>query len=308
MPKDLVSRRNLFQTLALAASAGALRAADSSGEKVIYAIYNRDRKWLDLESEAKLEDTLTIDTPLGKSPRIYKLRYKGTPFYYVTRYGDPGSGEITSVWEEKFPGERIVQVWVTLMQLGVQCVIHANLIGGVNPELAYDDMVIVDDFIDMKPDHPSSIIPYFYKDKPKEQWPRAGARMFPVMCPVLRRAMYDQAIKVHHAKVKFGGTLLQTRSNRWETPAEIRMARMLGADVTCTLDATSIVYAKQAGIHFATGEYVMNFGEGMRPMDEGTTSSEGFEQMAVSMRKTLLETIGALKGVPPKCDCFRSRG
>jgi len=131
--------------------------------------------------------------------------------------------------------------------------------------------------------------------------------MFPVLCPVLRRGIYDQARRVHFAKVKFGGTLMQTRSARWETPAEIRAWRLLGADVTCTLDATSIVYAKQAGIHFATGQYVMNFGEGMRPMEAGTTSDEGFARLAVSMRKTLLETLAGFKAGVPSCDCFRPR-
>lgn len=53
------------------------------------------------------------------------------------------------------------------MQLGVEYVIHGNLIRGVNPDLVYDDMVIIDDFIDMKPDYPTSILPYFYRENPK---------------------------------------------------------------------------------------------------------------------------------------------
>jgi 5'-methylthioadenosine phosphorylase len=170
-----------------------------------------------------------------------------------------------------------------------------------------NDLVIVDDFIDMKPNHPQSILPYFFKGKPRDQWPTGGTRMFPVMCPILRRGMYDQASRIHFAKVKLGGTLMQTRSARWETPAEIRAWRLLGADVTCTLDATSIVYAKQAGIHFATGQYVMNFGEGTRPMEAATTSEDGFNRLAVSMRKTLLETLTVVPTGAPKCDCFRGR-
>jgi 5'-methylthioadenosine phosphorylase len=292
---------------ACAALAAQPMRAQQDGEKVTFAIFNRDRKWMNLEADATLEKTFTIDTPIGKSPTIRRLRYKGVPLYYIPRYGDPNSGEIASFWDEKYPGERMVQIWVTFMQLGVEYVVHANLIGGANLELNYDDMVIVDDFIDLKPDFPSSIIPYFYKNKPKDSWPPAGARMFPVMCPVLRRAMYDSAIRIHHAKVKYGGTLIQTRSARWETPAEVRLLRSMGADVLCTLDATSIVYAKQAKIHFATGQYVMNYAEGLRPMDTGMTSAEGFARMAVSMRKTLLETIGSFKAGVPKCDCFRAR-
>jgi purine nucleoside phosphorylase len=307
MAINQIARRHFLQAAAAVAAQASLRGQDSN-EKVIFAVFNRDRKWMNFESEATLEKTFNIDTPIGKSPAVQKFRYKGAPFYSIPRYSDPNSGEIASMWDEKYPGERMVQIWVTFMQLGVEYVVHANLIGGANPELNYDDMVIVDDFIDLKPDYPPSIVPYFYKNKPKDSWPPAGARMFPVMCPVLRRAMYDQAIRIHHARVKYGGTLVQTRSARWETPAEIRLIRnTMGADVVCTLDATSIVYAKQAKIHFATGQYVMNYAEGSRPMDTGTTSAEGFARMAVSMRKTLLATIGSFKEGVPKCDCFRPR-
>ena len=272
-------------------------------EEVKTAIINRDRQWLNLESEATLEDTFRIDTPMGKSPTIRKLRYKGVPFYYVTRFGDSGSDEISSPAEEKFPGERTVQVWVTLMQLGVNKVLHGNLVGGVKPELNYNDVMIVDDFIDLKPNHPQSILPFFYK-KEDLSFARLSTKMNPVLCPDLRRALYDQAVKFHRSKVYYGGTLVQTRTGRWETPAEIRMIRNFGGDLVGTQDGTYIVYARQAGIHYASLQYVMNFGEGLRPTDTPTTSAEGFRSMAESMRKTLLETIVSMKDFNGDDACF----
>jgi purine nucleoside phosphorylase len=275
------------------------RATQDAREKVALAIINRDRKWLNLESAAALEDTFTVETPIGKSPTIRKLRYKGVPFYYVTRFGDEGSGEITAPSEERYPGERTVQLWVTLMQLGVTDVLHGNLIGGVNAKLNYDDVMIIDDFIDLKPNHPQSIVPYFYKEAPT-----LSTKMNPVLCPELRRALYDQALKHHHAKVHYGGTLVQTRTGRWETPAEIRMIDKIGGDLVATMDGTYIIYAKQAHIHFATLQYVMNFAEGLRPTDTPTTSATGFARLAVSMRTTLLETIATLKDVKHNDQCF----
>src|ERR1700722_19517594 len=99
---DLSRRGALQLALAAGALAGVARAA-TDDEKVSFAIINRDRKWLDLESMATLERTFTIDTPLGKSPTVRKLRYKEVPFYYVTRYGDVGSGEIAATDDEAFP-------------------------------------------------------------------------------------------------------------------------------------------------------------------------------------------------------------
>jgi 5'-methylthioadenosine phosphorylase len=301
--RSSVSRRQVL-SLAAAALAPAAMAAPGADEHVSVAIINRDRKWLDLESMAQLEKSFTIDTPIGKSPLIRKLHYKGVPFYYVTRYGDVGSGEIAATDDEQFPGERSIQLWVTLMTLGVTNVLHGNLIGALNPNYGLNDVVIVDDFIDLKPNHPQSILPYFFKGKSNTEWKRWGTRMNPVLCPDLRRGLYDQALTSHFAKVHYGGTLVQTRTDRWETPAEIRMLKMIGGDVTCTLDGTYIVYARQAGIHYATLQYVMNFGEGLRPNDVPMTSDSGFQRMAVSMRKTLLETVASLKDFKHQCQCF----
>ncbi len=300
-----LTRRRVLSLAATALGSRALAAPAGDDERVALAVINRDRKWLDLESMAKLEKSFTIDTPIGKSPLIRKLRYKDVPFYYLTRYGDVGSGEIAATDDEQFPGQRGVQICVTLMTLGVTNVIHGNLIGGLNPSYNLDDMVIVDDFIDLKPNHPQSILPYFFKGKENTEWKRWGTRMNPVLCPDLRRALYDQALVYHHAKVHYGGTLVQTRTDRWETPAEVRMLKLIGGDVACTLDGTYIVYARQAGIHYATLQYVMNFGEGLRPNDVAMTSEAGFQRMAVSMRKTLLETVASLKEFKHQCQCFR---
>jgi 5'-methylthioadenosine phosphorylase len=275
------------------------------GEQVDNAIINRDREWLDLESEAKLEASFRIDTPIGPSPLIRKLRYKGVPFFYIPRYGDPGSGEIEMADDEEFPGQRTVQIWVTLITLGVRNVLHGNLIGGINPEYAMCDAAIIDDLIDLKPNHPQSILPYFFKGKKETVWKHWWTRMNPVLCPDLRSAMYDQALVHHFARVHYGGTMSQTRTDRWETPAEVRALRGMGADISCTLDGTYIVYARQAGIHFATVMMVLNYGEGLRPLDVPHFSDLESKRCAESMRKTLLETIASLKNFKHQCDCFK---
>jgi 5'-methylthioadenosine phosphorylase len=322
-PSGKITRRDALAlgipgTVFLAGGGGFLEASEASekgqatvtvsapdGERVEFAIINRDRKWLDLESMASLEKTFKIDTPIGPSPLIRKLRYKDVPFYYVPRYGDAGSGEIAATDDEEFPGQRSVQIWVTLMTLGVRNVLHGNLIGAIKPDYALADAVVVDDFIDFKPNHPQSILPYFFKGKADVSWKRWGTRMNPVLCPDLRRAIYDQALTYHFARVHYGGTLAQTHTDRWETPAEVRMLQTVGADVTCTLDGTYIVYAKQAGIHFATMLQVMNYGEGLRPLDVPMFSDLDMQRCAVSMRKTLLEAIASLKGFKHTCDCFK---
>jgi 5'-methylthioadenosine phosphorylase len=277
-------------------------------EPVSFGIIAEDRQRPNLESDATVERTFRIDTPMGKSPTIRKLRYKGIPFYVMTRFGEKGSDEITSPADESFAGERNAQLIVAFMQLGVENLLTVNSIGGVNPQYNYGDLVIADDYIDLKPNHPQSILPFFHKNDTTSEWKQGyGTRMNPVFCPDLRRAMYDQALKYHHAKVFYGGTVVQTRTGRWETPAEVRMIQMLGGDVVGTSDGTWAVYAKQGHIHYAALEYVMNFAEGLRPTDTGTTSPEGFQMIHDSSRKIFLETVAAMKGFKHTCTCFAPR-
>jgi len=108
-----LTRRRVLSLAATALGSRALAAPAGDDERVALAVINRDRKWLDLESMAKLEKSFTIDTPIGKSPLIRKLRYKDVPFYYLTRYGDVGSGEIAATDDEQFPGQRGVPITST---------------------------------------------------------------------------------------------------------------------------------------------------------------------------------------------------
>ena len=85
------------------------------------------------------------------------------------------------------------------------------------------------------------------------------------------------------------------------------MIRSFGGDLVCTQDGTYIVYARQAGIHFASLQYVMNFAEGSKPHDTPTTSPLGFQRIAESMRKTLLESVVSLKGFTHNCGCYEVR-
>jgi hypothetical protein len=50
---------------------------------------------------------------------------------------------------------------------------------------------------------------------------------------------------------------------------------------------------------------VMNYGEGLRPLDVPMISDLDMQRCAVSMRKMLLETIASLKGFKHSCDCFK---
>ena len=96
----------------------------------------------------------------------------------------PAASPVNLVTEKDTEGRVYISTYPTMMRL-----IDETRDGQRQFGVGHFDLVIIDDFIDMKPNQPQSILPYFYKDKPREQWPAGGIRMFPVLCPILRRGI-----------------------------------------------------------------------------------------------------------------------
>jgi 5'-methylthioadenosine phosphorylase len=61
------------------------------------------------------------------------------------------------------------------------------------------------------------------------------------------------------------GTVIQSRSGRFETAAEIAEYARAGADIVTHNIVTEIVFAKQLGLHFAPLHLVSNPAEGVAP-------------------------------------------
>ena len=100
----------------IAYTAGFLLSSSAEEEKVFIAVvggtsFGAPEKFgLDLVEN---DGFIQIDTPVGLGPKLYKMRYKGVPFYYVRMYG----------YETKIPGENDgnvhVRTWYSLYKAGV---------------------------------------------------------------------------------------------------------------------------------------------------------------------------------------------
>ncbi|NBB80696.1 MAG: hypothetical protein GVY36_14830 [Verrucomicrobia bacterium] len=82
-----------------------------------------------------------VETPFGLGPKLYRMRYKGVPFYYVRMYG----------YETKKPGEDEalvhVKTWYSLYEKGVTHAIGGASSGAIRTDFDYDDLVVIDDFM-----------------------------------------------------------------------------------------------------------------------------------------------------------------
>ena len=112
-----------------------------------------------------------------------------------------------------------------MRELGIKTLFVSNAAGGMNPAFEIGDLMIITDHINFFPEHPlrGKNIPY-------------GPR-FPDMSEAYNKALIRKAdeianekgIKVQH------GIYIGTQGPTYETPAEYKMFRILGADAVVCL-------------------------------------------------------------------------
>ena len=199
---------------------------------------------------------IQIDTPVGLGPKLYKMRYKGVPFYYVRMYG----------YETKIPGENDgnvhVRTWYSLFKAGVTHALGGASSGAIRTDWDYDDLVVIDDFMVMESHRTQNILDYAGIERPG-----IFANYAEPFSPSLRNLLIDEARKAqpgYTGKLWENGVFAQHNPGRFETAAEIRAMRILGADLTSENIGTCTVYARQLGIRWATLCSIANPAVGVR--------------------------------------------
>jgi purine-nucleoside phosphorylase len=125
-----------------------------------------------------------------------------------------------------------------MRELGIKTLFVSNAAGGMNPAFEIGDLMIITDHINFFPEHPlrGKNIPY-------------GPR-FPDMSEAYNKELIGKAdqiaaekgIKVQH------GIYICTQGPTYETPAEYRMFRILGADAVGMSTVPEVIVANHCGI------------------------------------------------------------
>lgn len=125
-----------------------------------------------------------------------------------------------------------------LYALGVRTLFVSNASGGTNPNFHIGDLMVITDHINMMPEHP-------LRGKNFPTGPR-----FPDMSEAYDRGLIEQAKKIADEKdipLQYG-TYLGTQGPTYETPAEYRMFRILGADAVGMSTVPEVIVARHCGI------------------------------------------------------------
>lgn len=136
-----------------------------------------------------------------------------------------------------------------LHALGVKHLIISNASGSVNPDICSGDVVFLRDHINMQPDNPLR----GHNDD------RLGPR-FPDMLNTYDRDLNRRAMRLaeKHGLRSHEGVYLALPGPNLETPAEYRMANIIGADVIGMSTVPEVLVARHMGLPVFVASVVSN--------------------------------------------------
>lgn len=152
--------------------------------------------------------------------------------------------------------ERAVLPVRILYELGVRIVILTNAAGGLNPHFSVGDLMILHDHINFTGRNPLVGV------RPSAEFPEIFTDMTRVydreLCETIHAVCGKMGIANH------AGTYMQVLGPSYETPAEIRAYRLLGADAVGMSTAVEAIYARYLGIRVAGVSCITNLGAGLQ--------------------------------------------
>ena len=285
-------KQALFLILSVASTSilSAQAPESPNGEKVFIAVVGGTTFGTPIEFAKGLADdegSFSFHTRAGPSPVVYRKRYKGVPFYYIPIYGfmDKPKKEPDGIYH--------VRTWTALYELGVTHAISGATSGGINPDMDFDDIVVIDDFIEWRAERPNDVLAASGHSRPG---------IFPnfeiPLSPSIRALLIDESRK-HKSNTEYQGNIYETGTfvqfapGRFESPAEIRAMRKMGGELTSMNQATCIVYARQFGIRYGSICSISNPAVGVRPFTfaQMQTSVQNIAAFAIPV---VLETIARI--------------
>ena len=177
-----------------------------------------------------------------------------------------------------------------LKMIGVDKIIATNSVGSMNTGMPPGSFVIPDDFLDFSQDR----IKTFYEDKV------VHIDVTEPYCPSLRDIL-DKS-----GDVILGGTYVCTEGPRFETPAEIRMFKMLGGDLVGMTGLPEVVLAREREICYNSICIVSNYASGIS--ENELTIDEVFEMVEKKEAELLDLIYNFIKNADdsPDCTCLHA--
>ena len=218
-----------------------------------------------------------LSTAPGHAGRVVMGMLEGCPV--ILLQGRVHCYEGYSMREVTFP----VRV---LGMMGVRQYVATNASGGVNPELAPGDIAAVRDHINLM-----GANPLVGPSAPRwnVRFPDMTHAYSPRLLELLDRAAAGAGLTLKR------GVYAAFMGPSYETPAEVRMARTLGADLVGMSTVPEVIVANAMGMETAVLSCVANRASGMG--DEHLTEEEVLRVMAESSRSLAILLRGLMRAL-----------
>jgi len=195
---------------------------------------------------------IVLGTGLGgltaRMKNSIEIDYKDIPNFPVSTveghagkliFGDFGNRKIVAMkgrfhYYEGYGAEQVALPVRVLKYLGIRCLFLSNAAGGVNHEFRIGDIMIINDHINLLPN------PLIGQNDD-----RIGVR-FPDMGEAYDRGMINKAMAIaHRHNIRIHkGVYLSTSGPTFETPAEYKYFRIIGADAVGMSTTPEVIIAR----------------------------------------------------------------
>ncbi|HRK01447.1 MAG TPA: purine-nucleoside phosphorylase [Oligoflexia bacterium] len=152
--------------------------------------------------------------------------------------------------------DRVVFPVRTLCLLGVDTIVLTNSAGAVNPAFRESDIMMITDHLNLMGDNPL-IGPHLKDFGPR--FPDLTEAYHPECQQALRDAARNESITLHE------GVYAALTGPTYETPAEVRMLRVLGADAVGMSTVPEAIAANHLGVRVAALSVLTNLAAGISP-------------------------------------------
>ena len=172
-----------------------------------------------------------------------------------------------------------------LKQVGVTKIVATNSVGSMNLEMPPGSFVIPDDFLDFSQNR----VKTFYEDKV------VHIDVTEPYCKSLRDVLNKSG------EVILGGTYVCTEGPRFETPAEIKMFKMLGGDLVGMTGLPEVTLAREREMCYNSVCIVSNYASGIS--EDNLTIDEVFEMVGEKEAELLELLYNFIENIDESADC-----
>ncbi len=213
-------------------------------------------QWIKAHTQLAPETAIVLGTGLGRLAAeievVDAFPYSEIPNFPVSTveghsgrllFGRLGGKEVMALegrfhYYEGYTMKEVTFPVRVMHELGIKTLFVSNAAGGMNPDFEIGDLMLITDHINFMPEHPLH----------GPNFP-TGPR-FPDMSEAYNRELLDMArgIAAEKGIRKVEGVYIATQGPTYETPAEYKMFRILGADAVGMSTVPEVIVARHCGI------------------------------------------------------------